>query len=180
MKKLFASFENPGIIEICGVILFFWLGAFMKKLSIVFITGLLLSSSIFQVHAVRLKLDYIKDSESNLISKNFPTKLISHIGEYLTINESLEIAFTSKKQDACDFDVEECVRTLLGTAHYRIIFHDTVLIWDNDPKQFYLVTKDDKISPLKCQIQWFTCFKWLSNSKSMDNTDSLDIKLTME
>ena len=152
----------------------------MKKIFVIFVAILLVNVSIFQAHAVRLKLGYREEPETQSIPKSFPGFLISHIDEYLTINESLEIAFTSKKQDACDFDVEECVRTLLGTAHYRITFHDTVLIWDDAQKKFCLVSKDDKISPLKFQIQWYTCFKWLLNSKSMNNIDNLEINVAME
>lgn len=152
----------------------------MKKIFVVFIAVLLVNASIFQAHAYKLKLECEKSETNNSVPKGFPSTLISHIGEYLTINESLEITFASQKQDACDFDLEECVRTLLGTAHYRIIYHDTVLTWNNAQKKFCLISKDDKISPLKLQIQWFTCFKWLLNSKSMNNAHTPEIRLAME
>ncbi len=153
----------------------FWAGGVMKKISLIFIVGLMLSSSIFQVHAARLKLGCLKNKDERkteipTISQNFPASLIPHLEQYLTVNNDTSIAFTSNKKEAGDFDVEEVIRTTLGSVYYRITYQGAVLIWDKTQKQFKLISNDEKINPLKKQIQWLSLLKWCwDNSRSKCN-----------
>jgi hypothetical protein len=130
----------------------------MKKILLLITFGLISSLSIFQVSAVKLKLKYNRDIEHNDKNKP-PLSIATYLDQYLTVSEST-ITFTTKKQEACDFNIEEVVRTILGTAYYRISYvTNTVLVWDSEQEQLVLISKDENINPLKKQIQWLTVLR---------------------
>jgi hypothetical protein len=149
----------------------------MKKILSIVAFGLISSVSMFQASAVKLKLQPYSDSEP---VEKVPHALAPYIGQYLTFNGSV-ILFTPDKRKACDFDMEEVVRTTLGTIYYRITYqNDAVLIWDPKQAFFMFISKDERINPLKIQIQWYTLMAWLCGRWDVSSIASSDIKLAIE
>jgi hypothetical protein len=149
----------------------------MKKIVSIVAFGLISSVSMFQASAVKLKLQQNSDGER---VEQVPHALVPYIGQYLTFNGSV-IHFTPDKRKACDFDMEEVVRTTLGTIYYRITYqNDAVLIWDPKQEFFMFISKDERINSLKIQIQWHTLMAWLCGRWDVSPITTTHIKLAIE
>jgi hypothetical protein len=155
----------------------------MKKIFSILVTILVVSSSLIHARPSKLKLGFVEitnyETRNHEIHTKFPLSLIPHIGKYLTI-DGLSVTFTSNKKAACKFNVEHVVKTLMGTVYYRITYHNKVLIWDEAQKNFVLISKDDRINPLRKQIQWQTFLKWFHCMNSMTSLQNESIQVTSE
>ncbi len=130
----------------------------MKKISCI-VLGLVACTAIFQVSAVKLKLNHNDDRTYNEL---LPDTIRSCTGQYLTTDGST-ISFTSDKKQASDFEVEEAIRTMFGTAYHRITYQkNKALFWDQEQKKFTLISMVE--APLKDQLQWHTFLKCLCSS----------------
>jgi hypothetical protein len=149
----------------------------MKKILSIVAFGLISCTTMFQASAVKLKLKHNCDSDH---VERTPRALVPYLDQYLTFNGSV-IHFTPDKRNACDFDMEEIVRTTLGTVYYRITYQDNaVLVWDPKQELFIFISKDERINPLKTQIQWLTLLAWLCGRWDVSSIANVDIKFAIE
>jgi hypothetical protein len=137
----------------------------MKNIVTIIVSVLIIGSSLAQARSTKLQLNQFQSEHT---PQPFPSHLVPFVGNYLIVDKQEKIAFVSSKLKACTFDVETVVKTIMGTTYYRITYQDRlVLIWDNGSQEFKLIPKDDKITPLRDQIQWHIFLRWFGCVKTM-------------